>query len=206
MNKESLLLYAITDKSWLEGKTLTEQVKEALEGGVTMVQYRQKQNPSIEEAVSLRDLCHSYKVPFIINDYVDLAKEIDADGVHVGLSDMAVAAARAALGPDKIIGATAKTVTQALAAQNAGADYLGSGAVFGSSTKRDAIPMDIGLFKEICHSVKIPVVAIGGIDENNAMGLAKTGLAGIALVSGIFAQPDIQKSAAHLKEVVKKLL
>ncbi len=206
MNKESLLLYAITDKSWLEGKTLTEQVKEALEGGVTMVQYRQKQNPSIEEALSLKNLCHSYKVPFIINDYVDLAKEIDADGVHVGLSDMAVAAARAALGPDKIIGATAKTVTQALAAQNAGADYLGSGAVFGSSTKRDAIPMDIGLFKEICHSVKIPVVAIGGIDENNAMGLAKTGLAGIAVVSGIFAQTDILKSAAHLKEVAKRLL
>ncbi len=206
MNKESLLLYAITDKSWLEGKTLTEQVKEALEGGVTMVQYRQKKNPSIEEAVSLKDLCHSYKVPFIINDYVDLAKEIDADGVHVGLSDMAVAAARAALGPDKIIGATAKTVTQALAAQNAGADYLGSGAVFGSSTKRDAIPMDIGLFKEICHSVKIPVVAIGGIDENNATRLAKTGLAGIAVVSGIFAQPDIKQASAHLNEVAKKLL
>ncbi len=206
MNKESLLLYAITDKSWLEGKTLTEQVKEALEGGVTMVQYRQKQNPSIEEALSLKNLCHSYKVPFIINDYVDLAKEIDADGVHVGLSDMAVAAAREALGPDKIIGATAKTVTQALAAQNAGADYLGSGAVFGSSTKRDAIPMDIGLFKEICHSVKIPVVAIGGIDENNATRLAKTGLAGIAVVSGIFAQPDIKQASAHLNEVAKKLL
>ncbi len=206
MNKESLLLYAITDKSWLEGKTLTEQVKEALEGGVTMVQYRQKKNPSIEEALSLRALCHSYKVPFIINDYVDLAKEIDADGVHVGLSDMAVAAAREALGPDKIIGATAKTVTQALAAQNAGADYLGSGAVFGSSTKRDAIPMDIGLFKEICHSVKIPVVAIGGIDENKAMELAKTGLAGIAVVSGIFAQPDIKQASAHLKEVAKRLL
>lgn len=205
MNKESLLLYAITDKSWLRGGSLKDQVKEALEGGATIVQYRQKENASLEEALELNELCHSYHVPFIVNDYVDLAKKIDADGVHVGQSDMAVAAARQALGANKIIGATAKTIEQAKAAEAAGADYLGSGAVFGSATKKDAIPMDISLFTQICHSVAIPVVAIGGIDASNATKLKGTGLAGIAVVSGIFAQTDIRTAAANLRTIAQKL-
>jgi len=168
ITREQLLLYAITDRSWLKGETLYAQVEKALKGGVTLVQLREKElsEPEFEaEGRSLLELCHRYRVPLIINDNVELAERIGADGVHVGQSDMELTRAREILGTVKIIGVTAKTIEQAQAAEKAGADYLGSGAVFGSSTKTDAKPMELTLLQEICQSVTIPVVAIGGINH-----------------------------------------
>ena len=154
-----------------------------------------------ETALKIQLICNKYNVPLIINDNVTLAKEIDADGVHVGQSDLEAARVREILGPDKIIGVTAKTVEQAVAAEAAGADYLGSGAVFGTTTKLDAKKMSIDLLKEITSSVNIPVVAIGGIDETNIEQLKGTGIAGVAVVSGIFAKDDCKKAAKELKAV-----
>ena len=170
MNQNNLLLYLITDREAAGGRNLCECVKAALDGGVTMVQLREKNMEYEElkkEAFEIKKLCHEYKVPFIINDNVRLALETDADGVHLGQSDMGIEEARRILGKEKIIGATAKTVEQAKAAMEQGADYLGSGAVFGSSTKKDAVTMSFDMLKNICRSVAIPVVAIGGINLSN---------------------------------------
>lgn len=201
MNKDSLKLYAVTDRSWLKGDTLSHQVELAIAGGVTMVQLREKDlsyDEFLKEAYVIKDICKKNNVIFIINDNVELAREVDADGVHVGQSDLEAGNVRAILGKDKIVGVTAKTVQQAKAAEAAGADYLGSGAVFGTTTKKDAKPMDMQLLKEIVDSVNIPVVAIGGIDSSNAKKLAGTGIAGMAVVSGIFAKDDITKAAKEL--------
>ena len=201
IKREKLKLYAITDSSWLNGDTLAHQVELAIAGGATIVQLREK-NKSKEAlkelALEIKSVCNRYKVPFIVNDDVELAKEIDADGVHVGQNDASVKSARQILGADKIVGATAKTIEQAQIAQEQGADYLGSGAVFGSTTKKDALPMTMELLNEICHSVQIPVVAIGGIDATNIGRLKGTDIAGAAVVSGIFAQPDIKEGARKL--------
>ena len=202
ISREQLILYAVTDRSWLNGRTLYEQVEEALEGGTTLVQLREKNMPDkdfINEAVPIMELCHRYNVPLIINDRVNVAAEIHADGVHIGQSDMDAAKARKILGPDSIIGVTAKTVEQALKAQAAGADYLGSGAVFGTTTKSDAKPMDIDTLNAICDSVDIPVVAIGGINNDNVMKLSGSRIAGIAVVSGIFDNKDIKGAAQSLR-------
>lgn len=201
MDKNSLRLYAVTDRSWLGDDTLFQAVEKALQGGVTMIQLREKDmeyEAFKEEALQIKDLCKKYQVPFLINDNVELAREIDADGVHVGQSDLEAGRVRELLGPDKIVGVTAKTVEQAQAAQAAGADYLGSGAVFGTSTKKDAKFMELSLLKEITASVEIPVVAIGGITADNAMKLSDTGVAGIAVVSGIFAAEDITATSRKL--------
>lgn len=207
MNKDSLKLYAVTDRSWIGEDTLEHQVELAIEGGVTMVQLREK-NMSYEdflkEAYVIKDICKKNNVVFLINDNVELAREVDADGVHVGQSDLEAGNVRAILGKDKIIGVTAKTVEQAKAAEAAGADYLGSGAVFGTTTKKDAKPMDMELLKEIVKSVNIPVVAIGGIDASNAPKLAGTGIAGIAVVSGIFAKEDIKEASKELMKIVEE--
>ena len=179
MNRNNLLLYLITDREAAGGRNLCECVKAALDGGVTMVQLREKNMEYEElkkEAFEIKKLCHEYKVPFIINDNVRLALETDADGVHLGQSDMGIEEARRILGKNKIIGATAKTVEQAKAAMEQGADYLGSGAVFGSSTKKDAVTMSFDMLKNICRSVAIPVVAIGGINLSNVSKLAKTNM------------------------------
>ena len=203
LDRNHLKLYAITDRSWLKGDTLAHQVELAILGGVTMIQLREKylQGEALEElARQVQEVCREYQIPFIINDNVDLAKKIDADGVHVGQSDMAVEQARAILGPDKIIGATAKTVEQAKIAEEQGADYLGSGAVFGSKTKTDAIPMSKELLQQICESVHIPVVAIGGITLENVEQLKDCSITGVAVVSGIFAQPDITGAAREFKK------
>ncbi|MDY3797405.1 MAG: thiamine phosphate synthase [Agathobacter sp.] len=203
IKREKLKLYAITDSSWLNGDTLAHQVELAIAGGATIVQLREK-NKSKEAlkelALEIKSVCNRYKVPFIVNDDVELAKEIDADGVHVGQNDASVKSARQILGADKIVGATAKTIEQAQIAQEQGADYLGSGAVFGSTTKKDALPMTMELLNEICHSVQIPVVAIGGIDATNIGQLKGTGIAGAAVVSGVFAQPDIKEACKNLIE------
>lgn len=207
--RDSLVLYAVTDRTWLNGRTLKEQVEEALRGGVTMVQLREKELPENEfekEALEIKELCRKYNVPFIINDNVNLAVKINADGVHVGQSDMKALDVRKILGPDKIIGVTAKTVDQAVKAMEAGADYLGSGAVFGSSTKTDTERLDHNILRQICESVTIPVVAIGGITAENVEALKGRKIAGVAVVSAVFGQPDIESATKELKKKVYKIL
>ena len=202
MNKDILKIYAITDRAWLkDGEHLSDKVEEAIAGGASIIQLREKVLKGEELkalALSVKQVCNAYGIPLIINDDVELAREIDADGVHVGQSDMGIIRTREILGQDKIIGATAKTVEQARKAFEEGADYLGSGAVFGSTTKTDAKPMTKELLEEICESVPIPVVAIGGIDETNAAKLKGLPIAGIAVVSGIFARKNVRRAAATL--------
>ena len=205
---ENCLLYAVTDTSWLRGRTLAQQVEEALRGGATMVQLREKelQGEALEqEAREILALCRQYGVPLLINDDVMLAKKIGADGVHVGQDDMSAAKARELLGEDAVIGVTARTVEQALAAQEAGADYLGSGAVFGTSTKKDTKPMDPAYFQQICESVSIPVVAIGGVTLDNIRELEGRKMSGFAIVSGIFAAEDIETRTRDLWKAAQEL-
>ena len=208
MNRNDLILYAVTDRAWLNGRTLAEDVEEALKGGVTMVQLREKemdQDDFIAEAREIKKLTDRFGVPLIINDNIEVCLTVDASGVHVGQDDMAAGDVREKLGPDKILGVTAKTVEQARAAQTAGADYLGSGAIFGSTTKKDARSMTEERLKEIAASVEIPVVAIGGIDADNVMKLVHLGLAGAAIVSGIFAQPDIGDAVRRLRPLCETI-
>ena len=207
---ESMLrLYAVTDRSWVGTQTLYEQVEAALRGGVTCVQLREKElNPEdfLSEAKQIKTLCARYGVPLIINDNVELALKVDADGVHVGQEDMDARDVRNLIGADKILGVTAKTIEQAQNAQLAGADYLGSGAVFGSTTKPNARPMSRELLQTICASVSIPVVAIGGIHRGNIASLAGTGIRGAAVVSGIFAAADIEEECFRLRAEIDKIV
>ena len=201
--KEDMLLYVISDRHWLNGETLYQQVEKALKGGVTFLQLREKnldEEHFMEEAREIKKLCGEYQVPFIINDNVEIAQAVGADGVHVGQSDMEAGDVRARLGADKIIGVSAKTVEQALLAEKHGADYLGVGAVFSTSTKTDATEVSHETLKAICEAVKIPVVAIGGITKENIKELAGCGADGIAVISAIFAQPDIEAAAKDLRE------
>ena len=207
--REQMLLYAVTDRHWLNGRTLYEQVEEALKGGATFIQLREKdltEEEFLEEAKKIQQLCKKYRVPFIINDNVKLAKEIDADGVHVGQSDMEALDVRAQLGEDKIIGVSARTVEQALLAEKHGADYLGVGAVFQTGTKTDAREVEHSVLKEICTKVDIPVVAIGGITQDNVKELSGSGINGVAVISAIFAQKDIETATAKLKSCVEQIV
>lgn len=207
---ESMLrLYAVTDRSWVGRQSLYEQVECALRGGATCVQLREKELDAeafLAEARELKALCARYGVPFLINDNVALALQVDADGVHVGQEDMDARQVRHLIGKDKILGVTAKTVQQAQLAQQAGADYLGSGAVFGSATKTDAKPMSRELLQSICQSVSIPVVAIGGIHRENIASLAGTDIRGVAVVSGIFGAADIEAECRFLKAEMEKII
>lgn len=208
-DKKDLLLYAVTDRAWLGEQTLQEQVEEAIRGGVTMVQLREKtleEEAFYQEAVALKELCGRYGVPFVINDNVALACRVDADGVHVGQDDMAAGNVRAMIGPDKILGVSAQTVEQALEAERAGADYLGVGAVFSTSTKLDACEVPYQTLKEICSAVDIPVVAIGGINKNNLLELTGSGIDGIALVSAIFAAEDIEQECTALRVLTSEMI
>ena len=189
-DKKDLLLYAVTDRHWLEGRKLIDVVKESLDGGVTMVQLREKtleEGKFLEEAKELQTLCRERHIPFIVNDNVDIAKAMDADGVHVGQDDMEAMDVRAKLGPDKIIGVSAHTVEEALLAEKQGADYLGVGAVFPTSSKSDVDVMPYETLKAICEAVSIPVVAIGGIGRENVSRLAGSGICGVAVISAIYA-------------------
>ena len=209
LEKDRLLLYAVTDRSWTGQQSLYEQIEEALKGGVTMVQLREKQlseDELVAEAIQIKELCHRYEVPLIINDNVDAALKSGADGVHVGIEDAPVSEIRRRAGDDFIIGATAKTTEQAKAAEAAGADYLGVGAVFPSPTKKNAIRITPQDLREICGSVAIPAVAIGGITGDNVSESKGGGMAGVAVVSAIFAAQDIQKAAAELKRKVKAMV
>lgn len=208
-SKEMLLLYAVTDRSWVGRQSLYEQIEDALKGGVTIVQLREKNladDEFVAEAIKIKELCHRYHVPLIINDNVDVALKSGADGVHVGIEDIPVSKIRKKVGKDFIIGATAKTVEQAKAAEKAGADYLGVGAVFPSPTKKNAIRITTEQLKEICSSISIPAVAIGGISLENVLEIKGGGMDGIAVVSAIFAADDIQKTTAELKEKAKAVV
>lgn len=209
LDKKDLLLYAVTDRHWLGDRTLYEVVKESLDGGATFIQLREKnldQEHFLEEAKELKKLCAEYKVPFVINDNVDIALEIDADGVHVGQSDMEAGDVRAKLGPDKIIGVSAQTVEQALLAEKHGADYLGVGAVFPTGSKDDAIEVSHETLKAICKAVSIPVIAIGGITVDNTSSLAGTGICGIAVISAIYGQENILEATKKLKIVTSNMV
>ena len=202
--EQDLLLYAVTDRHWLEGRKLIDVVRESLDGGVTMLQLREKtleEGKFLEEARELQALCRDYHVPFIVNDNVDIALAMDADGVHVGQSDIVGKDVRAMIGPDKILGISANTVETAVAAQAAGADYIGVGAVFPTSTKKDAKSLSREEMRAICEAVDIPVVAIGGINAGNLPQLAGSGVDGVAVVSAIFAQPDPGAATRHLLEL-----
>lgn len=209
ISKETMLLYGVTDRGNLHGKTLLMQVEESLKGGVTLVQLREKHlsfQEFLEEAKEMKELCHKYGVPLLINDNVEICIESGADGVHVGQKDMEAGAVREKLGKDKIIGVSARTVEQAMAAQNAGADYLGVGAVFSTSTKEDAKPLDHEILKAITKAVDIPVVAIGGISSENVSQLKGTGIDGVAVVSAIYGKENPKEAAENLKRLVSEVV
>lgn len=208
--KESMLLYAITDRYWLkEGESLTDKVREAIRGGATFIQLREKnlsEDLMRKEAIEIKEICREYDVPFVINDDVMLAKELDADGVHVGQDDMKAEKVREILGPDKILGVSAQTMEEALLAQSMGADYLGVGAVFKTGSKDDARDVSHDTLQEIANAVDIPVIAIGGITKNNVLELKGRGIAGISVISAIFAQPDIEAAASELRDKVRTIV
>lgn len=200
--QKAMCLYLVTDQRWVK-KSLFDDVEKALKGGVTCVQLREKKLKNkafVEEAIKMKRLCQKYHVPLIINDNVDVLLESDADGVHVGQSDMNAQDVRKRIGSDKILGVSVQTVQQAMKAQQDGADYLGVGAVFSTKTKENATEVDFTTLKTICDIVDIPVVAIGGIDEKNMTDLKGTHIDGIAVVSAIMAQDDIEKATCLLKQ------
>ena len=208
-DRKDTLLYAVTDRSWLGEETLYSQVEQALKGGATFIQLREKdleEEVFFSEAMELKELCKKYRVPFVINDNVELAKKVDADGVHVGQSDMKIKEVRKILGKNKIIGVSAGTVEEALSAQAENADYLGVGAVFHTGTKSDASAVSHDTLKAICAAVNIPVVAIGGITKENVEELKESGIAGIAVVSAIFACENIKKGTEELKQAAKRII
>ena len=202
-----MLLYAVTDRAWTGKQTLYQQVEQALKGGVTCVQLREKELDEaafLAEAKEIGGLCRAYGVPFLVNDSVEIALKCGADGVHVGQSDMDAEQVRALAGERLMIGVSARTVEDALRAQRAGADYLGVGAVFSTSTKPDAKAISHQTLKEICAAVDIPVVAIGGIGMDNILELSGAGIDGVALVSAIFGAEDIEGRCRALKELVRR--
>ena len=208
-NENMLLLYAVTDQAWVGKQTFLEQIEDALKGGATIVQLREKKldvDSFVEEAVQVRDLCHKYNVPLIINDNVEVALKSGADGVHVGVEDAPVAEIRKRVSADFIIGATCKTVEQAKIAEAAGADYMGVGAVFPSPTKTNAVRITNEQLREIIASVSIPAVAIGGISYDNVYEIKGSSVSGVAVVSAIFGAEDIEKATALLKERVKAVV
>lgn len=207
--KKSLLLYAVTDRHWEGEKNLIQQTEEALRGGTTFVQIREKnldEENFEKKALKIKSLCRDFNVPFVVNDNVQLAKKINADGVHVGQNDMNACDVRSLLGPDKILGVSAQTVEEAVLAEKQGADYLGVGAVFPTGSKDDAIEVPHHVLKEICQAVKIPVVAIGGITKENVIQLKGTGISGIAVISAIYAQKNIEKASEELKKVTEEVI
>ncbi len=207
--KKAMCLYAVTDSMWLGNRTLPEVVKEALEGGATFLQIREKNlvyPEFVKLATEVKAVTDAYHIPYVVDDDVELAKEIDADGVHIGQSDLALVEARRVLGSDKIIGVSAHSVAEAIEAERNGADYLGVGSVFTTSTKLDAEAVSKATLKEICEAVSIPVVAIGGIQKDNMLQLKGTKVDGVAVVSAIFAAPDIRQAAKELRMTADELV
>ena len=207
--RSAMLLYAVTDRAWLGARTLPEVAEEVLQNGATFLQVREKgldHAAFLAEAGELKALAGRYHVPFVVNDSVEVALECGADGVHVGQSDIRGRDIRALIGPDKILGISANTVEIALAAQRAGADYIGVGAVFGTTTKKDAKNLSVEQLRAICDAVDIPVVAIGGIGAENLLQLRGSGVDGVAVVSAIFAQPDPGAAAKRLRALAEELV
>ena len=207
--KKAKELYLVTDRRWLKQETLKEAVEKSLKGGVTCVQLREKQiseDEFIKEARVLKRVCQEHHVPLIINDNIDVMLAVEADGVHVGQSDMNASLVREKIGNDKILGVSVQTLEQAYLAQEAGADYLGVGAVFSTGTKDDAIEVSYDTLKNICIHVDIPVVAIGGITQENILKLKGSHVDGVAVVSAIMAQEDIFKASRSLKEKCEELI
>ena len=208
-NEKMLLLYAVTDRAWVGKQTLLEQIEDALKGGATFIQLREKkldEDSFVEDAIQVRDLCHKYNVPLIINDNVEVALKSGADGVHVGIEDTPVAEIRKRVPADFIIGATCKTVEQAKIAEASGADYMGVGAVFPSPTKTNAVRITNAQLHEIVSAVSIPAVAIGGISYDNVCEIKGSSVSGVAVVSAIFGAEDIEKATTLLKERVKAVV
>lgn len=209
LDKDAMLLYAVTDRAWTKEKTLCEQAEAALKGGITCLQLREKELDSkafLAEALELKELCGAYNVPFIINDNVDIAIKCEADGIHVGQHDMNIIDVRKAVGSNMAVGISVQTVSQAIEAEKYGADYLGAGAVFSTDTKPDADYVPYDELCGICRSVSIPIVAIGGINKNNIMNLSGSGIDGVALVSAIFSADDIESECRELKKISKQML
>lgn len=209
MNKDKLLLYAITDSECIGDRDFYEEVENALRGGVTVLQLREKHLTTeqlTEKAGKLKKICQKYNVPLIVNDNVCAAIDSGADGVHVGADDMNVAEIRKIAGSGFIIGATAKTLEQAKKAQANGADYLGCGALFPSPTKSSAVPMSIKTLQEITSAVNIPVVAIGGLNYDNIEIIKNSGVSGAAVVSAVFAEDDVKAAAEKLKKKIGVIL
>lgn len=207
--KKTMRLYAVTDRAWVGEQTLLEQVECALKGGATCVQLREKAlslQAFLQEAMEIKALCQTYGVPFLINDNVEIAIQCGADGVHVGQHDRPPREVRRLIGPGKILGVSAQTVEQAVEAQRNGADYLGVGAVFATTTKLDAKPVPRETLRNICAAVSIPVVAIGGISKQNILALSGTGVDGVALVSAIFSAKDIEAECRELRLLSQKMV
>ena len=207
--RRGMTLYAVTDRSWLGERTLAQVVEKVLRGGATFLQLREKEldrEAILAEAREIQAIAARYRVPFVINDSVDIALACDADGVHVGQTDLMGRDVRALIGPDKILGITANTVELAVAAEKAGADYIGAGAVFGTTTKQNAKNLSLDTLKAICQAVSIPVVAIGGINADNLPRLAGTGAAGAAVVSALFAQKDPEEAARRMRALADKMV
>ena len=204
-----LSLYLVSDRYWLAGRELKDDIRKAIEGGVRFVQIREKelsQDEFVQEAFSIKDVCAQYDSPFVVNDDIEVAKLVDADGVHVGQSDESAKKARRILGEDKIIGVSVQSVEDALQAQEDGADYLGVGAMFSTNTKKDADDVSLETLRSICEAVSIPVVAIGGISEKNIAQLKSSGIKGVAIVSAIMASENIYQASKSLHSMVDAIL
>lgn len=209
VSKESMLLYAVTDRTWLDGKSLYEQVEQSILGGITFLQLREKElndEEFLKEAIEIKALADKYAIPFVINDNIDIALKCNADGVHVGQTDMEAGKVRKIIGDDKIIGVSVQTVEEAILAEKNGADYLGVGAMFSTSTKQDASLVTFEDLKEICNSVSIPVVAIGGINETNLSMLSGTMIDGVAIVSAIYSKKNIAQATQELHSILKEII
>ncbi len=209
LDKSTMLLYLVTDRTWLGENKLEDQVERSVKAGATFIQLREKDldfDHFVDEGLKIKEITDRYQVPFVINDNIEVALAVNADGVHVGQSDMNAKDVRSLLGPDKILGVSARTVEQALLAQSQGADYIGVGAVFSTTTKNDADDVSFEEVKAICEAVTIPVVAIGGINEHNILQLKGCGVDGVAVISAILAKPDIEKATKELSELSSQMI
>lgn len=209
LNKESMLVYAITDRHWTSTQTLEQQVENVLKNGATFLQIREKNMPHdelVKEAICIKEIAAKYNVPVVIDDDIYAVMEAGVDGVHIGQNDMDYVEARKLLGDNKIIGMTAPSVTLAKKAEELGADYIGAGAVFNTSTKKDTKPLELSTLKEICNSVSIPVVAIGGIDHSNVRKLKGTDIDGVAVISALFGASDPGEATKELVSIMKDVI